>query len=43
MMYINGDGVLKNFEKAKYWIKKAYENGAIEAKVVWERNKLWEY
>jgi len=41
--------VLKDLSKAKYWIKKAYENpdagaDAIErAKIVWNIYELWKY
>ena len=46
-MYANGFGVLKDMAKAKYWIKKAYENTdekvSNAAKDIWERLELSNY
>ena len=46
-MYKNGKGVLKDMTKAKYWIKKAYENLDTfvrkKAKEFWEEYELWKY
>jgi TPR repeat protein len=46
-MYANGFGVLKDMAKAKYWIKKAYENTdekvSNAAKDIWERFELSNY
>jgi formylglycine-generating enzyme required for sulfatase activity len=39
--YYYGEGVLKDPAKAKYWIKKAYENGSTEAHKIWENLELW--
>lgn len=49
--YILGIGVLKDLSKAKYWIKKAYENSTITANTatkeyaekLWNDFKLWKY
>ncbi len=48
-MYANGEGVLKDLSKAKYWIKKAYENPGVSASIKglaewnWNLFKLWKY
>ncbi len=46
-MYANGFGVLKDLAKAKYWIKKAYENTdkniSNAAKDIWESFELSKY
>ena len=47
-MYANGEGVLKDLSKAKYWIKKAYENSLSasiveRAEEVWNKFELWKY
>ncbi len=39
--YYYGEGVLKDPSKAKYWIKKAYENGSSKARDIWENLELW--
>jgi TPR repeat protein len=47
--YANGLGVLKDLSKAKYWIKKAYENPKAIASTVklaedkWKVFELWKY
>jgi len=47
VMYANGEGVLKDMTKAKYWIKKAYEGDDAEtsklAKENWDIFELWKY
>ena len=49
VMYANGEGVLKDLSKAKYWIKKAYENPGVSASTKglaewnWNLFKLWKY
>jgi len=49
IMYIDGMGVLKDLNKAKYWIKKAYDNPNTSSKTkdwverIWNDNKLWKY
>ena len=49
VMYENGRGVLKDLSKAKYWIKKAYENPSANSKTknLAEENlnelELWKY
>lgn len=35
-VYYYGEGVLKDPSMAKYWIKKAYENGSAKAHDIWE-------
>ena len=48
-LYANGDGVLKDLSKAKYWINKAYENPNAETRIVelaekgWNQLELWKY
>jgi len=39
--YYYGEGVLKDPFLAKYWIKKAHENGSARARDVWENLELW--
>jgi len=44
LMYDAGAGVSRDLSKAKYWIKKAYENPDANAATVensWDRLKLW--
>jgi TPR repeat protein len=49
IMYIDGMGVPKDLNKAKYWIEKAYENPNANSKTkdwierIWNDNKLWKY
>jgi len=49
VMYANGEGVLKDLSKAKYWIKKAYENPGVSASTLglaekgWNQLELWKY
>jgi len=31
-MYVQGNGVEVDIEKAKYWLNQAYENGVVEVK-----------
>ena len=48
-MYTNGEGVPKDLSKAKYWIKKAYENPDASASLLglaekgWNQLELWKY
>jgi len=48
-MYAYGEGVLKDLSKAKYWIKKAYENPSANSKTKnlaeenWNELELWKY
>jgi TPR repeat protein len=48
-MYANGEGVLKDLSKAKYWIKKVYENPDANADTRelaekgWNQLELWKY
>jgi len=48
-MYADSTVVLKDLSKAKYWIKKAYENpdasaSALElAEKAWNELELWKY
>lgn len=50
-MYAKGQGVLKDLSKAKYWIKKAYENPKISVRTkdkedvekAWNDFELWKY
>ena len=48
-MFINGEGVLKDLSKGKYWTKKAYENPEVSASTKeraeenWNTFKLWDY
>jgi len=42
-MYYYGIGVLKDYKKAKHWLKKAYNNGSSKAKAFWDENELWKY
>ena len=48
-MYAHGDGILKDLSKAKYWIKKAYENPDADvytrelAEEGWNKLELWKY
>jgi TPR repeat protein len=42
-MYAEGKGTLKDYQKAKYWIKKAYDAGNEDAKKVWNTLELWKY
>jgi formylglycine-generating enzyme required for sulfatase activity len=39
--YYYGDGVLKDPSLAKFWIKKAYENGSQQAHQIWQNLELW--
>ncbi|MCD4744207.1 MAG: SUMF1/EgtB/PvdO family nonheme iron enzyme [Desulfobacteraceae bacterium] len=39
--YYYGEGVLQDPSMAKYWIKKAYENGSAKAHDIWENLELW--
>ena len=39
--YYYGEGVLKDPLKAKFWIKKAYENGSAQAHEIWQNLELW--
>ncbi len=41
--YFNGYKTLKDPFKAKCWIKKAYDNGSVRAKKLWEDLELWKY
>jgi hypothetical protein len=43
ILYINGEGVLKSYKQAAYWIKKANENGNERAEEVWNKYELWDY
>jgi len=43
ILYFNGLGVLKDKNKAAYWIRKSYENGGNKAKDFWEKHELWKY
>ena len=49
VMYAYGKGVLKDLSKAKYWIKKAYENPDASASTLelaekaWNELELWKY
>ncbi len=49
LMYASGKGVLKDLSKAKYWIKKAYENPDASASIIelaeegWNQLELWKY
>jgi|LWDU01.1.fsa_nt_gi TPR repeat protein len=49
LAYILGVGVLKDLSKAKYWIKKAYENPTIstttkeDVEKAWNDFELWKY
>ena len=38
-----GYGTLKNYQKAAYWVRKAYEHGYEDAKKAWDELKLWRY
>ncbi len=42
-MYFNGIGVARDTSKSKEWIRKSYENGSTDAKLFWEKHKLWKY
>ena len=33
----------ENFSKAKYWAKKAINNGSLQAKELWDKYKLKDY
>ena len=47
--YAIGLGVLKNLNKAKYWLNKAYENPGVntttikQVKEIWDKYELWKY
>ncbi len=41
--YYYGKGVLKDPSVAKFWIKKAYENGSKKAHKIWNNLELWKY
>jgi len=49
VMYANGTGILKDLSKAKYWIKKSYENLEASVSTVklakdkWKTLELWKY
>ncbi|MDC0390761.1 sel1 repeat family protein [Candidatus Thioglobus sp.] len=49
VIYANGTGELKDLSKAKYWIKKAYENPDARASTIglaekdWNQFELWKY
>lgn len=43
VMYAEGNGILKDMIKAKYWISKAYNSGYEKASVVWNHFELWKY
>jgi len=42
-MLIEGEGVKNNMERAKYWIKAAFNNGHEKAEIIWETHELWKY
>jgi TPR repeat protein len=48
-IYINSKGDLKNIAKAKFWIKKAYENKKSSEEIkdlaedTWAKHELWKY
>ena len=42
-MYCEGEGVLKDYKKAAYWIKKTHENGNPDAEGIWNEYELWKY
>ena len=39
--YYFGEGVLKDPLAAKFWIRKAYQNGSLKAEKIWENLELW--
>lgn len=39
--YYYGEGVLKDPSMAKFWIRKAYENGSSHAHDIWNNLELW--
>jgi TPR repeat protein len=47
--YATGEGVSKDLSKAKFWVKKAYENpyasnlAATDAEKFWKKFELWKY
>ncbi len=42
-IYTQGDGVVKSFKTAKYWVQLAYENDFEGAEELWNKHKLWKY
>lgn len=42
-MYQYGEGTLTDKKQAAYWIKKAYENGYEDAKLIWDDYELYKY
>ncbi len=43
LMYIYGEGVIRDLGQAKIWLKNAYENGDKDASQLWEEYQLWKY
>lgn len=43
LMYIKGYGVEQDMSEAKEWINRAYLGGISQAKLTWDKNKLWKY
>ena len=43
LLYILGKDIDRDFNKASYWLNKAYKNGVKEAKIELDQYDLWKY